>query len=124
VYLRQIEELTRKIKNPTAGADYPAAINTAALRALYDNVGKDEALALALDQAIQESRQDDWRGNPFKIKKVALAIKRTLEEFDSRGKPAKGRDQVSEDPTAAYPQAPLAASADAILKLAENQNEY
>jgi type I restriction enzyme R subunit len=45
---------------------------------LYDNLGKDETLALAVDHAIHENRQDDWRSNPFKVKKVKLAIKPLL----------------------------------------------
>ncbi len=44
--------------------------DTAAQRALYNNLGKDEALALAVDAAIQGSRQDGWRDNPMKTKRV------------------------------------------------------
>ncbi len=41
-YLAEIVELARKVNNPAAGATYPATIDTAAKRALYDNLGKDE----------------------------------------------------------------------------------
>ena len=54
---------------------YPASVKTAAQRALYDNLGKDEALALAVDAAIMGSRQDGWRDNTMKIKKVRIAIR-------------------------------------------------
>ena len=47
-YLAEIVALTKKAKNPAAGATYPAAMNTAAKRALYDNLGKNEALRLQL----------------------------------------------------------------------------
>ena len=90
--------LTRKVKNPTEGQTYPKALDTPAKRALYDNLGKDESLALAIHQAVQKSRQDDWRGNPFKIKKVRFAIKGVL----------KGDEALT----------------DQILELAKNQNEY
>jgi type I restriction enzyme R subunit len=77
-YLEEIVELTKKIKNPAAGGSYPAALNTPGRRALYDNLGKDEAVALAVDATVRANRQDGWRENPFKIKKVKLAIKSAL----------------------------------------------
>jgi len=97
-YLEGIVDLTRKAKDPTVGASYPKGINSAARRALYDNLAKDEAVALAVDAAVLASRQDGWRGNPFKIKKVKLAIRASL----------NGDEALS----------------DQILELAKNQNEY
>jgi type I restriction enzyme R subunit len=99
-YLEKIVELTKQAKNGPGGAAYPKALNTQAKRALYDNLGKDEALALALDAAIVESKQDDWRGNAVKVRKVMLAIKHALE------------DQKSQ------------ADVKAVLELAKNQNDY
>jgi len=96
-YLARIVELTRRAKNPPTDI-YPTALNTAAKRALYDNLVKDEQLALDVDQAIRKSRQDDWRGNPFKIKKVKLAIKAALQDDE----------EMTEK----------------ILELAKNQHEY
>ena len=80
-YLQQVVELTKKVKNPTEGASYPKSLNTAAKRALYDNLGKNESLALGIDGAVIASKQDDWRGNTFKIKKVRLAIKSAIESY-------------------------------------------
>jgi len=79
-YLARIVDLTRKVNNPSTGYVYPTAMDTGAKRALYDNLGKNEALALAVDNAIHENRQDDWRSNPFKVKKVKLAIKSMLQD--------------------------------------------
>ena len=45
---------------------------------LPNNLGKDEALALAVDAAIQSSRMDGWRSNAMKTKKVRLAIRDVL----------------------------------------------
>lgn len=39
--------------------------------------------ALAVDGAVRASRQDDWRSNSFKIKKVRLAIKAALGNNDA-----------------------------------------
>jgi type I restriction enzyme R subunit len=79
-YLAEIVELTRKAKSPDGGQTYPKSIDTRALRALYDNLHKNEALALKVDRAVQDSRQDDWRGHPLKTKMVKLAIKAALDD--------------------------------------------
>jgi type I restriction enzyme R subunit len=96
-YLAEIVALTKKAKNPAAGAVYPLAINTAAKRALYDNLGKNEALAVALDAAIRKVKKDDWRGNKFKEKEVRNAI----------------RGHVADPEQADY-----------VLDLVKNQHEY
>jgi type I restriction enzyme R subunit len=83
-YLDKIVELTRKAKNPTSGSTYPTTVNTIAKKSLYDNLDKDEALALDVDKAVHNSRQDDWRGNSMKTKKVKIAIKAVLGENDPR----------------------------------------
>jgi type I restriction enzyme R subunit len=97
-YLSRIVELTKKAKNPATGGFYPGALNTPAKRALYDNLGKNEELALAVDNAVRETSQDEWRGNPFKLKRVKYAIKKVLKNND--------------------------AAADQVLDLVKNQNEY
>ena len=83
-YLEKIVELTKQAKNPADGNSYPAAVNTAAKKALYDNLGNDEALTLAVDGAVRGSLQDDWRGAEIKTKKVKIAIKGVLGEGDPR----------------------------------------
>jgi len=77
-YLEKIVELARQVMNPTAGQSYPRSLDTQAKRALFDNLNKDEPLALAVHGAVRASRQDDWRSNPFKVKKVKLAIRAAL----------------------------------------------
>jgi type I restriction enzyme R subunit len=77
-YLAEIVALTKKAKNPGVGATYPAAMNSAAKRALYDNLGRDEALTTAIDTDIRKTKKDDWRGNKFKEKEVRNAIRAHL----------------------------------------------
>ena len=79
-YLTKIAELTKQVKNPGGGSGYPASLDTPAKRALYDNLGQNEVLALKVHQAVQNSRQDGWRSNPMKVKKVKLAIKAALHD--------------------------------------------
>src|SRR5260221_2361090 len=83
IYLDQMVELTKKVKNPSVGQSYPKALNTPAKRALYDNLGKNEALALAVDDAVRASSQDDWRENFFKVRKIKFAIKAVLKDDEA-----------------------------------------
>jgi type I restriction enzyme R subunit len=97
-YLGEIAELARQVMNPTTGQAYPKSLDTPARRSLFDNLNQDEALALAVDGAVRHSRQDDWRSNPFKVKKVKMAIRAVL-----------GNDD---------------ALAEHVLQLVKNQHEY
>jgi type I restriction enzyme, R subunit len=74
-YLAEITSIARKVKNPNQGAAYPAAMNSGAKRALYDNLGKNEQLAMDIDASIRKVKKDDWRGNRFKEKEVRNAIR-------------------------------------------------
>jgi len=75
-YLAKIVELTKQVTNGPAGAAYPQALNTPAKRAIYDNLGNDETLALKVDAAVRETRQDGFRNHPIKLKQVKYAIKK------------------------------------------------
>jgi len=77
-YLAKIIELTKQVKNPENSTYYPSTVNTKAKQALFDNLGQDEAKALATHEAVMESRQADWRGNHLKERAITIAIKRTM----------------------------------------------
>ncbi len=77
-YLAQIVELTKKAQGTETAASYPAALNSKAKRALFDNLDGDEALALAIDEEIRLTKKDSWRGNRFKEKEVRNAIKKHI----------------------------------------------
>jgi type I restriction enzyme R subunit len=79
-YLARIVELTRLVKNPAGGAAYPAPLDTPAKRALYDNLDHDEDLALALDDAIRQTKKDGWRGHMIKEREVARAIYQCVQD--------------------------------------------
>jgi type I restriction enzyme, R subunit len=49
-------------------------LDTPARRALYDNLGQDEALAIKVDHVVRTSMQDGWRSNSMKTKRVRQAI--------------------------------------------------
>ena len=96
-YLAKVVELAKRVHDPDT-ARYPPTIDSAALRALFDNL-RDwpglasllaeshvaesgptaaEIAALRLDSAIRSAKMDDWRGNRFKERKVRNAIKSVL----------------------------------------------
>ncbi|MBT8421223.1 MAG: HsdR family type I site-specific deoxyribonuclease, partial [Gammaproteobacteria bacterium] len=102
-YLAGIVELTRKM-NGSNGPSYPSCIDTAPLRALYDNLPEKEqdsmvraplahygskpamnsreATALAVNDAIGQIKKADWRGKKFKEREVRNAIESVLGEDD------------------------------------------
>ena len=102
------------------------------MRALYDNLGKNEALALSVDFAVRTNRQDDWRNNPFKVKRVRNAIGDALVSggappgLTSAGTPQAGKK--TGETGAIYVTDAEAEKIDQlvddILKLVTNQNEY
>jgi len=121
-YLATIADLTRQAKRPGDNALYPAALDTAARRALYDNLARDEARALAVDRAVRESRQDDWRANHVKVKKVRNAIRAALDTSTTGTDPRQVRE-----PGVSYstqPEEDLETTTTRVLELAKNQDEY
>ena len=61
-YLKKIAELAKRVSNPIRD-DMPVEITTRAQQALYNNVGKDETLAIKIDKAVLRKRMADWRGD-------------------------------------------------------------
>ncbi|MCP4360367.1 MAG: HsdR family type I site-specific deoxyribonuclease, partial [Chloroflexi bacterium] len=100
-YLQKIVEVSGKIKNPNRAPEYPFSLDTNAKRAFYDNLGKNEELANALDRTIQSTKKDGWRDNTMKTREVRYAIQEVLETY-----------QVKE------------AEVEYILALVKNQREY
>lgn len=94
-YLQEVVELTKQAKNPSSTNSYPSTMNTGARQALYDNLDKNAGLALAVDNAVLANRQDDWRNNAFKIRKVRLAIKEVLDAASHEAGELAGECQVS-----------------------------
>ena len=61
-YLKKIAELAKRVSNLIRD-DMPAGITTRAQQALYNNVGKDETLAIKIDEVVLRKRMADWRGD-------------------------------------------------------------
>ena len=80
-YLKRISDLAKKVNTMTRD-DLPAEIQTRAQRALYNNLGKDEALAIKIDEAIKRVSQADWRGNFSKENEIKHAIYHILNNVE------------------------------------------
>ena len=79
-YLKKLEKVARKVKEPSMGGTYPTSINTKAKQAIYDNIGQDETVAVAMDAAIKYGRPNAWRDHFMKKKKVKKIIEENLPE--------------------------------------------
>jgi len=114
-YLKRLQELAEKVRDPGKGADYPPALRTPGQRALYDNLDADLGLALRLDEAIRAARHDDWRGNLFREREILRAIADVLMDHPHRILEGDGGDRTP---------AVIQAEAKRILKIVQEQDEY
>lgn len=94
--LEKYFELVKQIEKPENNPRYPESIrHSAALRAFYDNCGEDETLALALDKAVRDSKQADFRHNPFKERRIKKALLGALQS-QGKAKPKSAPMMVAE----------------------------
>lgn len=79
-YLKKMKELAEKVSNPSSTNTYPSSLDSPAKKALFDNVEKNEILALALDSVIQTNKLDGWRDGGLKEKKLRIAVNRLIKD--------------------------------------------
>jgi type I restriction enzyme R subunit len=72
-YLQKIADLANKVVAAQPD-DTPKSLNTKAKRVLYNNLGKNEALVLQVNDVVMDSKQDGWRGNQAKENQIKQAI--------------------------------------------------
>ena len=79
-YLKKIAELARQV---TAGKsdETPEALKTPAQRALYNNLDKNEELAIKIDNGVKKVKRDGWRGNLAKEREIKAEIYTTLKRY-------------------------------------------
>lgn len=78
-YLKKVAELAKKVQQGT-GDGLPPTMDTPGRRALYNNLGMNESLVLAIDSEMKSSRPDGWRGNLAKEKIVKGAIYKVVKD--------------------------------------------
>jgi len=119
-YLDQIVQLTRQAAQPggTSGG-YPPSLISAAQRALFNNLGRNESLALAIHEAVLASRQNGFRGNVMKLKKIRIAIQSVLANFAAN---SGFIPDVFKEP--GEDEYKLTTTVSRVLDLVTNQDEY
>ncbi|ERT07342.1 type I site-specific deoxyribonuclease, HsdR family protein [Lyngbya aestuarii BL J] len=83
-YLAKIQRLATQIVSPETASEsnYPPDLNTPGKRSLYDNLGKDEDLAIRVDKTILSTKKESWIGNRFKEREIKNAIKKIIGNCD------------------------------------------
>lgn len=76
-YLKKIADLATKVQTGTTG-EIPVTLKTPALRSLYNNLNKDEALAIEIHNSVNEVRPDGWRGNEPKERVIKQKLYQVL----------------------------------------------
>ncbi|HRF16800.1 MAG TPA: hypothetical protein PK977_01480, partial [Chitinophagaceae bacterium] len=79
-YLKKIADIAAKVQSGKSEKT-PDDIKTPAQRALYNNLGKSEALALKLHDAILRVKPDGWRGNEPRENAIKAALYEILQDF-------------------------------------------
>lgn len=79
-YLKRIAEIAQRIEMGQAH-EAPPSLNTPGKRALYNNLGQDEELALKVDEAVKNSRPDGWRGVQPREQQIKAALYKVLQDF-------------------------------------------
>ena len=79
-YLKQIAELAKKVAAGQAD-DTPKILDTPGKRALWNNLGQDEALAIKIDAVVTQTRPDGWRGVRTREQVIKAALYGVLNDF-------------------------------------------
>ena len=118
-YLKQIAQLATDVPQPGGPVAYPAELQTAAQRALFNNLERNAVLALQVDAAVRASLQNDWKSNAMKTKRVRLGIRAVLAQ-------AAAEAQAGAQPGVAEAESSysLEAHTTRMLDLALHQNDY
>ena len=76
-YLKEIAKLAKTI-NEGKSETIPDVLKTSAQRALYNNLDKNENLAIQIDEAVKRVKKADFRGNLPKEKEIKSALYQIL----------------------------------------------
>ena len=80
-YLKRIAELAKQVQTGQA-EDMPEQINTPGRRALYNNLGLNQVLAIQVDDVVKKTRPDGWRGVQAREQVIKAALYGVLQEVD------------------------------------------
>ena len=114
-YLNRIAEIAKNV-NKGKSDDVPEVLITVAQRALYNNLGKDETLAMRIDAAVHESKRDGFRGHIAKENEIKASIYKQLKDYQSE----TGWD-IASDPNESYG---IEKKVEHIFNIVKEQKEY
>ncbi|MDD4149572.1 MAG: HsdR family type I site-specific deoxyribonuclease [Bacteroidales bacterium] len=114
-YLKKIADLARAVAEGK-NDETPEVLRTIAQRALYNNLGKDEILAMQIDNAVKTSKRDDWRSHLAKENEIKASIYKQLMSYQEE----TGKD-IANEPPASYG---LESKVERIFKIIKEQKEY
>ena len=80
-YLKRIAELAKRVEAGQA-EETPKTLHTPGRRALYNNLGHNEDLALRIDEAVKTARPDGWRGVQAREQVVKKALYDVLQDVN------------------------------------------
>ena len=80
-YLKQIAELVKQVEVGQA-PDTPEQLDTPGKRALYNNLNKNEELALEIDEVVKLVRPDAWRGIEPRERIIKQALYGIFQDID------------------------------------------
>ncbi len=78
-YLEKIAELAKLLYEGKSDST-PDSLNTPAKRALYNNLGQNETLALSIHETIMVNRPDNWKGNITKERVIKGKLYEVLKD--------------------------------------------
>ncbi len=117
-YLQKIAELAKQV-NAGKSAQTPEVLKTPAQRALYNNLNKNEKLAIQIDTAVKSSKPADWRGHQARENVIKTEIYQLL---------SKSRDTETNNlvigPQPIDSQAKVLSEVERIFEIIQEQSEY
>ena len=73
-YLKRVAELARRLETGYSDDTPEALKKSPALRALYNNLNKNQELAVKIDQTVKDVRPDGWRGIDTRERTIKHAL--------------------------------------------------
>ena len=116
-YLKRIAELAKQV-NEGKSEETPEVLKTPAQRALYNNLGKDENLAMEVDKAVKSVKRDGWRGNLAKEREIKAEIYKILSNYQKSVANDLAREHVDEFGNKTENEVEL------VFKIIREQKEY
>jgi type I restriction enzyme R subunit len=78
-YLKRIAELAKRVEAGQS-AETPKTLDSPGKRALYNNLNRNEELALRIDEAVRRTRPDAWRGVQAREQVIKAALYGVLQD--------------------------------------------